>query len=124
MASPTRLLPPALIAALLGAAAAASGASDEAPRATATAKRDANPCLDRRVQRLYCPDLRMSRPDPDSMFLSRTRRGRLRLNAQNSINSVGRGPAELRGRRRARRGVGGPRRRGSADQDRDEGDRE
>jgi hypothetical protein len=39
---------------------------------------------------------------PFGMFLSRTRKGRLRLHAANSINSVGRGPAELRGRRDGR----------------------
>ena len=39
---------------------------------------------------------------PAHMFLSRTRSGRLRLHAENSINSVGRGPAELRGRRATR----------------------
>jgi hypothetical protein len=36
------------------------------------------------------------------MFLSRTRSGRVRLHAENSINSVGLGPAELRGRRDGR----------------------
>ncbi len=39
---------------------------------------------------------------PDNLFLSRTRGGRLRLHAANSLNSVGDGPAELRGRRRSR----------------------
>ena len=39
---------------------------------------------------------------PDNLFLTRTRSGRLRLHAGNSINSVGKGPAELRGRRETR----------------------
>ena len=39
---------------------------------------------------------------PAHMFLSRTRSGRLRLHAENSINSMGLGPAELRGRRDTR----------------------
>ena len=100
MLSPTRLLLPALIAALAGAGAA-SGATDDERAASVAAKRDSNPCLNRQeARRLLCPDLRMSRPA--NLFLSRTRRGRLRLNAANSINSVGRGPAELHGRRSGR----------------------
>jgi hypothetical protein len=95
--SPTQLGPFALIAAL-ACAAIASGAPDDDRRAAASAERDANPCLvPQRAARLRCPDLRMS--PPFNMFLSRTRSGRLRLHAANSINSVGRGPAELRGRR-------------------------
>ena len=39
---------------------------------------------------------------PAHLFLSRTRKGKLRLHAENSINSMGRGPAELRGRRDGR----------------------
>ena len=39
---------------------------------------------------------------PDNLFITRTRSGRLRLHAGNSINSVGKGPAELRGRRKTR----------------------
>jgi hypothetical protein len=39
---------------------------------------------------------------PDNMFLTRTRRGRLRLHAANYIDSIGDGPAELRGRRATR----------------------
>jgi len=39
---------------------------------------------------------------PFNLFLSRTRKGKLRLHGANSINSVGRGPAELRGRRTSR----------------------
>ena len=65
------------------------------------AKLDPNPCLNEfTARRLRCPDLRMA--PPAHMFLSRTRKGKLRLHAENSINSVGRGPAELRGRRDGR----------------------
>jgi hypothetical protein len=39
---------------------------------------------------------------PENLFLTRTRSGRLRLHAGNSLNSVGDGPAELRGRRTTR----------------------
>lgn len=74
----------------------------EPERRAAVSARDANPCLNpERAQRLRCPDLEMS--PPFNMFLSRTRKGRIiRLHAANSINSVGRGPAELRGRRDGR----------------------
>jgi hypothetical protein len=89
----------ALIAlALLAPFAVAEPGRQAAAGATA---RDANPCLDpARAHRLLCPDLRMS--PPFNMFISRTRKGRIRLHAANSINSVGRGPAELRGRRDGR----------------------
>jgi hypothetical protein len=97
--SPTRIgLFTLLLAA--GAGAASAGTADQ-PRATTAARRDANPCLVKATARkLNCPDLRMARPA--HMFLSRTRSGRLRLHAENSINSMGRGPAELHGRRDGR----------------------
>ena len=96
----TRLALPALLLLAVGASAT-SGAREPDSRAVASQKRDSNPCLvPRQAQRLYCPDLRMA--PPAHMFLSRTRKGRLRLNAENSINSMGRGPAELRGRRDGR----------------------
>lgn len=69
-------------------------------QATASA-RDENPCLRRATARdLMCPDLEMS--PPENPYLTRTRSGRLRLHGGNSINSVGKGPAELRGRRATR----------------------
>jgi hypothetical protein len=69
--------------------------------ASAGGDRDANPCLKPEKRRmLFCPDLEMS--PPENMFLTRSRGGRLRLHAGNSINSVGRGPAELRGKRTSR----------------------
>jgi len=85
-------------------AAVVGGAAAGAPNHEATVarvKKDANPCLDKaKARKLYCPDLRMA--PPAHMFLSRTRSGRLRLHAENSINSMGRGPAELHGRRDSR----------------------
>jgi hypothetical protein len=75
-----------------------SSASDR--RASASAL-DKNPCLKRATARkLLCPDLQMA--PPENMFLTRTRSGRLRLHAGNSVNSMGDGPAELRGRRVSR----------------------
>lgn len=100
MLSPTRLALPTLLT-TLAAGAIALGATDERPSGQASADRDRNPCLRAEAaQRLRCPDLKMA--PPAHMFLSRTRSGRLRLHAENSINSVGAGPAELRGRRDGR----------------------
>jgi hypothetical protein len=98
--SPTRIAATALIAGVLTAAVGAAAAGGE-PRAGAAAKLDPNPCLvPAKVRRLRCPDLRMA--PPFGMYQTRTRSGRLRLHAGNSIDSVGRGPAELRGRRTGR----------------------
>ena len=58
----------------------------------------ANPCLDAEARReLLCPKLTISRPY--DLSFDRTRRGRVLLRATSSLNSVGRGPIELRGRR-------------------------
>ena len=79
----------------------AHGSPAPAEREASAGARDRNPCLrPATAQELKCPDLAMS--PPDNMFLTRTRRGRLRLHAANYINSVGDGPAELRGRRATR----------------------
>jgi hypothetical protein len=60
---------------------------------------DPNPCLDPiQSAELLCPRIALSRP-AHMYFDRRTRRGRLLLRAQNSINSVGDGPIEFRGRR-------------------------
>ena len=100
MLSPTRKLLPALLG-TVAVAAVGSGPAGGDPRATGAAKLDRNPCLERETRReLRCPDLEMS--PPSNMFLSRSRSGRIRLHAANSIDSVGRGPAELRGRRSGR----------------------
>lgn len=59
-----------------------------------------NPCLDRATREergLLCPDLRMA--PPYSIIADRSPRGKPILRAANSINSVGDGPAELRGTR-------------------------
>jgi hypothetical protein len=78
----------------LGAAGAASPV--EQPAAAA----DRNPCKDRelvRERKLLCPDLRM-RP-PFDIERDRAPSGTPILRAANSIDSVGDGPAELRGKR-------------------------
>jgi hypothetical protein len=90
-----------LVLALAVASPLARGSSSDDDRRAVASQRDANPCLERETRRrLMCPDLTMS--PPENVFLSRKRDGRLRLHAGNSINSVGRGPAELRGRRTSR----------------------
>jgi len=100
LASTTRLLLlPVIGLAALSPLASGSPAPDE--RDASASARDKNPCLKRATrQELRCPDLEMS--PPDNLYLTRTRSGRLRLHAGNSINSVGKGPAELRGRRATR----------------------
>ena len=99
MLSRTRVvLPLIIVLAALSPLARGSSAPD---REASTSARDPNPCLKGATAReLRCPDFEMS--PPDNLFLSRTRSGRLRLHAGNSINSVGDGPAELRGRRATR----------------------
>lgn len=60
-------------------------------------KRDRNPCLDAAVRdQLRCPDLVMKRPFGFRVD-RRVRRGHVVLRAGNSIDNVGRGPAELHG---------------------------
>lgn len=102
---PSRTIGGALCAALLLAVCAAgapAAAGQTGPDADA---KPSNPCLDRAKRaELLCPDLRMSPPfgliaDP---FV---RPGRVVLRAGNSINSVGRGPAELFGIRDSRFGM-------------------
>jgi hypothetical protein len=57
---------------------------------------DANPCITAFAEGLRCPDLVMRQPY--GLLLDRgTRRGRVLLRAGNVIDSVGHGPAELRG---------------------------
>jgi len=97
--SRTRVIPPLLISlAVVTPLALGSSAPDR--RASASAL-DKNPCLKRATAReLLCPDMQMA--PPENMFLTRTRGGRLRLHAGNSINSMGDGPVELRGKRASR----------------------
>lgn len=82
-----------LVAALV---AAVAGAQTPAPPA------DPNPCLGPEAAELLCPDLRMDRPS-DFRIDRRTKRGRRLLRMRNSIDSVGLGPASLRGRRDGRK---------------------
>jgi hypothetical protein len=83
----------ALIAAALAAAALlpirSSGALTITP--------DLNPCKGPGAAKLYCPDLRMQ--PPFRLRLDRSLKGRVVLRAANSIDSRGRGPAELRAHR-------------------------
>jgi hypothetical protein len=92
-----------LVLALAGAfalPAAGAVAFQEPPPGSAaprTAQLNANPCIDA-PRTLLCPDLVMRAPF-DITVDRRTRRGHLRLRAANSIDSLGRGPMELHGRR-------------------------
>jgi hypothetical protein len=61
-----------------------------------------NPCLTERVRFLRCPDLEMKPPQGLYVDLV-TKPGRILLRAGNSIDSIGRGPAELHGVRIGRR---------------------
>jgi len=72
--------------------AAVSAGALPAPRARVAE----NPCITAAANALRCPDLVMRRPH--GLYLDRsTRRGHSLLRAGNSIDSVGRGPAELHG---------------------------
>jgi hypothetical protein len=93
------------ISLLLAAASCAAAALLAAPLGAQAAPKPPNPCLDAagRAQ-LRCPDLRMSKPfgltaDP---FVWP---GHVVLRAGNSIDSIGRGPAELFGVRDRRYGM-------------------
>jgi hypothetical protein len=80
------------------AAVAATGASGQAPPPAQLL--DPNPCLTEAVAQLNCPDLVMKRP---FRLDTERSRGRTLLRAGNSIDSVGRGPAELHGVRASSR---------------------
>jgi Lysyl oxidase len=92
-----------LLAALSGAlalSAATALAFQEPPAGSAPPRKaqlDENPCIDA-PRTLLCPDLVMRAPF-DITVDRRTRPGHLRLRAGNSIDSLGRGPMELHGRR-------------------------
>ena len=87
---PARRLAVATVGALCTAGIAAAPAHAQL--------RDPNPCLGSEAQSLLCPDLVMA-PPFDLRIDRRTRPGRRLLRAGNSIDSVGAGPAELRGAR-------------------------
>ena len=86
------------LAAAIVAIAAAGGASGQTPRPAQLL--DANPCLTEAAAQLNCPDLVMKRP---FRLDTERSRGRTVLRAGNSIDSVGRGPAELHGVRASSR---------------------
>ena len=87
----------ALLPALALAAGTPAGARAHAERAQSLE----NPCLGPAASGLRCPDLVM-RPPSQLTLDRRTRPGRLLLRAANSIDNVGTGPVELRGRRDGR----------------------
>jgi hypothetical protein len=87
----------------LGGEPAAAGDRAVTDRATGTRATSArvlpadapNPCVGPEAAALRCPDLMMRRPF--GLQIERTRAGRVLLRAGNAIDSVGAGPAELRG---------------------------
>jgi hypothetical protein len=63
---------------------------------------DPNPCISAGAERLRCPDLVMRRPY--GLYTDRlTKAGSTVLRAGNVLDSIGRGPVELRGERATRR---------------------
>jgi hypothetical protein len=89
MPGPRTLLPLALAGVAFAIGPGSAGAGDSQPP-----QLDENPCLTERVRFLNCPDLVMKRPY--GLYSQRVGR-RVLLRAGNSIDSVGRGPAELHG---------------------------
>jgi len=81
--------------ALLGAGQAAL------PASAGSGDPPANPCFGPARATLLCPDLEMY--PPYDLYAERTSTGRVRLRAGNVIESSGRGPVELRGRRNGER---------------------
>ena len=82
-------------AALAGLAAAVFVGTAGADHHSGAQESD-NPCLTERVRFLNCPDLIMKRPY--GLYVQHSR-GRVLLRAGNSIDNIGRGPAELHGTR-------------------------
>jgi len=77
-------------------AAAAPAAEPPAGSAPQRANVDDNPCITAFAKGLRCPDIVMRRPW--GLYADKlTKRGRVVLRAGNVIDSIGRGPAELRG---------------------------
>jgi hypothetical protein len=70
------------------------------PAATAAVE---NPCVGPGSQRLLCPNLRIA--PPSELYAEVTGSGRVLLRATSDIQSRGRGPMELRGRRDGRRSM-------------------
>ena len=86
------------LAAVVALAGPASGSRQALPERAVAAQALVNPCLGPAAASLRCPDLIM-RPPFDLTIDRHTRPGRVLLRAANSIDNVGTGPAELRGRR-------------------------
>jgi hypothetical protein len=79
-------------------AANAGGAGTGGTGTEGHVKRDPNPCLTAAGRkRLYCPKLSISKPY--ALYYERRSSGHRVLRATSSLNSVGAGPVELRGRR-------------------------
>ncbi len=72
-------------------------AGQSASPAAGPSDRSGNPCLGPGRAALLCPDLEMA--PPFDLYSERTPTGRIRLRAGNTIESAGRGPIEMRGRR-------------------------
>jgi len=90
----------ALLIVLLGALTASIASAQEPPPGSPPdrAPVDENPCIGPQAVLLRCPDLVMRRPY--GLYTDRrTKAGHTVLRAGNVIDSVGDGPAELRGRR-------------------------
>jgi hypothetical protein len=88
------------VIALVAAPAAGPALAQEPPPGSAPDRTqvDENPCIGPDAGRLRCPDLVMRRPY--GLYTDRlTKAGHTVLRAGNVIDSVGAGPAELRGRR-------------------------
>jgi hypothetical protein len=86
--------------ALRAATAVAIAALATLAAATASARTD-NPCNGPGSGHLLCPNLRIGAPA--DLYLSRVSRRRVLLRATSDVESRGRGPMELRGRRSGRR---------------------
>jgi len=65
--------------------------------ATASAAEADNPCIGPGAKHLLCPNLRIAKPS--ELYVERTGGGHVLLRATSDVESRGRGPMELRGRR-------------------------
>ena len=90
----------ALTAVAVGVPIASGRPPRQAKGAATEPERPANPCLGPHRSEFRCPDLRMGRPS--DLYAERTPHGRVLLRATNNVNSRGRGPVMLRGRRTGR----------------------
>ncbi|HET9153811.1 MAG TPA: lysyl oxidase family protein [Solirubrobacterales bacterium] len=66
----------------------------------ASASEVANPCIGPQARHLLCPNLRIAKPS--ELYVERTGDGHVLLRATSDVESRGRGPMELRGRRNGR----------------------